>query len=302
MIRIVTDDGADLKFHLRERYDIRVLPIGLTDGEREIEIDSDDVADRMYDGMRAGVQYSTSRVASSVMQEVFREYLEQGDEVIYVTLSSGLSGSYEGAELVKREFEKEYPGKLHIVDSLAAAMGVGVMAIKAAILRDRGESAEDIVNYLEDIRSKSFEFFAVGGLEYLHRGGRVSKATKVASGVLQVHPILEINKVDGELKVIDIYRGKKSLFKKLRKYMREHCKDGVFDPNQTVYVYDGDWPGKVNELKEFFVEEMGVKEENVNTVDGRIGCIIGAHTGPEIIVATFSGDPDELSVLPPFEK
>ena len=297
MLRILTDDGADLTFIMRETYDIEVLPIGLNDGDHEFEAGRSMDVDTFYDNMRAGVQYATSRVSVPIMESAFRHYLEKGDEILYIALSSALSGTWEGAAILERDLDKEFPDKLRIVDSHAASFGEGLLAIKASILRSRGESLDAIADYIEKIKTESFEFFTVGSLDYLHRGGRVSKATKVASGMLQIFPILETNKESGELKVIDVHRGVKGLLKKLKQYMNDKSENGVFNPNQTVYVYGGDWQERVDTIKQFLIDEMGVKEENVFT-DLRVGSIIGAHTGPEIAIVTFGGGVDDLSIVP----
>ena len=297
MLRIFTDDGADLTFIMRETYDIQVLPIGLTDGDHEFEAGRSMDVDTFYDNMRSGVHYSTSRVSAPLMESTFRKYLEAGDEILYIALSSALSGTWEGASLLQRELEKEYPGKLRVIDSRAASFGEGLLAIKASVLRSRGESLDSIVEYIEKNKTESFEFFTVGSLDYLHRGGRVSKATKVAGGMLQIFPVLETNKETGELKVIDVHRGLKGLFKKLKNYMNSKSEGGVFNPNQTVYVYGGDWEERVDAIKRFLIDEMGVKEENIVT-SLRVGSIIGAHTGPEIAIVTFGGVIDDLSLVP----
>lgn len=296
MIKLFTDDGADINFSTRERYGIIQLPIAVSDGENEFETGRAMDISNFYDNMRAGTVYSTSRVMPGVMEEAFRKVLEAGDEVLYISLSSGLSGSYEGAVMVKNALEKEFPGKINVVDSKSATFGEGLLVLKAAILRDRGESLAAIADYLNKIKTTSHECFTVGTLEYLHRGGRVSKATKIAGGVLQLCPMLELEKEEGTLKVLDVYRGQKAFLKKLKKYILEHSKDGKFNPNQRVYVYSGDWPERVALIKDFLIKDMGVEEENIDTSQ-RLGCVIGAHTGPDVCVVTFSGDPDELSLM-----
>ena len=296
MIKLFTDDGADINFTTRERYGIIQLPIAVSDGENEFETGQAMDISNFYDNMRAGTVYSTSRVMPQVIEEAFRKALEAGDEVLYISLSSGLSGSYEGAVMVTNALEKEYPGKIEVVDSKAATFGEGLLALKAAILRDRGESLSSIAAYLNKIKTTSHECFTVGTLEYLHRGGRVSKATKIAGGVLQLSPMLELEKEKGTLELLDVYRGQKAFLKKLKKYILEHAKDGKFNPNQRVYVYSGDWPERVDVVKNFLIKDMGMEEKNIDTSQ-RLGCVIGAHTGPDVCVVTFSGDPDELSLM-----
>ncbi len=296
MIKLFTDDGADINFNTRERYGITQLPIAVSDGENEFETGRAIDISNFYDNMRAGTIYSTSRVMPQVIEEAFREALEAGDEVLYISLSSGLSGSYEGAIMVKNALEKEYPGKIEVVDAKTGTFGEGLLAVKAAILRDRGESLTAIADYLNKIKTTSFEYFTVGTLEYLHRGGRVSKAAKIAGGVLQLCPMLQVDKDKGTLELLDVYRGQKAFLKKLKKYILDQSKDGEFNPNQRVYVYSGDWPERVEVVKNFLIKDMGMKEENIDTSQ-RVGCVIGAHTGPEVCVVTFSGDPDELSLM-----
>ncbi|MDY3118251.1 MAG: DegV family protein [Peptoniphilus sp.] len=296
MIKLFTDDGADIQFAVRERYGIVELPIAVSDGENEFETGQAIDTDTFYDNMRRGVVYKTARVLPSVIEEAFKDALDADDEVLYISLSSGLSGSWEGAMMVKEALEKDYPGKIAVVDSKTATFGEGLLAVKAAILRDRGESLDAIAEYLNRIKINSYEYFTVGTLEYLHRGGRVSKASKIASGVLQLCPMLDVDKETGTLQLLDVYRGQKAFLKKLRKYLEEHSKDGVFNPKQRVYVYSGDWLERVEVVKNFLIKDMGMDAKNIDTTP-RIGSVIGVHTGPEVVAVTFSGDPDELSLV-----
>lgn len=296
MIKIVSDDGADLPLETVKKYNIEILPIAVIENDEEYFIGKNINEEEMFANMRKGTVYRTSQVTRAYMLDKFEKYLEEGLDVIYLPLSSGISGTYDTALSVREELLEKYPNsKLFVVDSKGATMGQGMITIKAAMLAKSGKTAEEIVGELDHIVENQIHLFTVGDLEYLYRGGRLSKTSQIIGGLLNIMPILFVERDKGKIESIDKVRGFKAFLKKVNEWSNKLSKDGKFNPNQTMVLCHGDWEEVAFKTKEFFVEEMGVKEENV--VISNLGCVIGAHTGPEAITIFFSGDPGDIPFI-----
>lgn len=296
MIKIITDDGADLPLETVRKYNIEVFPIAVIANDKEHFIGENINSDEMYSNMRKGLVYRTSQVTRAYMVEKFESYLKEGLEIIYLSLSSGISGTYETALSVQVELLEKYPdGKLFIIDSKSATMGQGMITIRAAMLNEEGRSLEEIAKSLEDIVENQIHLFTVGDLEYLYRGGRLSKTSQIIGGLLNIMPILYIERDRGKIESIDKVRGLNAFLKKVSEWSNKLSKDGKFNPNQTIVLCHGDWEEVALKTKDFFVKDMGVKEENV--IISNLGCVIGAHTGPEAITIFFSANPKEIPYL-----
>ena len=296
MIKIITDDGADLPLETVKKYNIEILPIAIIANEKEHFIGKNITSDEMYSNMRKGLVYRTSQVTRTYMLEKFEELLKEDKEIIYLPLSSGISGTYETALSVKVELLNKYPeGKLFIIDSKSATMGQGMVTIRAAMLNEDGKSVEEIVKSLEEIVENKIHLFTVGDLEYLYRGGRLSKTSQIIGGLLNIMPILYVDRERGKIESIDKVRGFMAFLKKVSVWANKISKDGKSNPNQTVVICHGDWEEVALKTKRYFIEEMGVEAENV--IISKLGCVIGAHTGPEAITIFFSADPKEKAYI-----
>ena len=294
MIKIITDDGADICKARLDEYEIETFPIPINDGENEYIMRQTIESKEFYEGMRNGVSYNTSQVARGYIENRFKELAEEGHEVIYLTLSSGLSGTYNNACLAREEVLKSHPdAKIEVIDSMGASLGQGAAILRAGLMKKAGASFEEIVADLKNEVENQMYFFTVGDLEYLYRGGRLSKTSAVIGGVLNIMPFLWIDQEDGKLKSIDKVRSKKAYFKKLKTYMNKYSKDGVFNPDQKVTIAHGQWPEMMEEAVNFLLE-MGVKRENI--IEEEILCVIGAHTGPEVFALYYSQDPSSYEM------
>src|SRR5699024_5215057 len=159
---------------------------------------------KLYDDMREGVIYKTAQVPFQAFKEVFVKYAKNNQPCIYIAFSSGLSGTYQAAELAKKEVLEEYPDfDFDIIDTKAASFGCGLIIYYAAQMIRDGKSKEQIVKAIH-FYSKSMEhIFTVEDLEYLFRGGRVSRTSAVVGGLLHIKPILNINAADGKLQPLE---------------------------------------------------------------------------------------------------
>lgn len=290
MIKIITDDGADVPVEYIDKYDIDILHIAINDGEKEYINGVNITKEKLYEGMRLGKVYKTAQVTLPDLIDCFTKYAEEGREAIYLPLSSGISGTYSTAVIARDQVKEKYPdAKIAVIDSLCAAFGQGMLVIKAAKLAHSGMEFDELVETLEEMKYKQEHVYSVDSLEYLYRGGRISAASKVVGGLLNIKPILGLEKENGTLLSIDKARGRKAFFNKILENMNKLSSGGTFNPNQSIGINHGDWEDEAVRLKDFLVSETGIAEENV--IISFVGPVIGAHTGPEILCVFFSADP-----------
>lgn len=296
MIKIITDSSSDIPLSTVEKYDIEVLPIGIIQDEIEYTIGKDIDTNSLIEKMKSGEVLKTSQVPRALIYMTMEKYIKEGCDVMYIPLSSGISGTYDNAVAARNELKEIYTdANVEIVDSKSATMGHGIVTIKAAMLRDKGYTFENIIKELDNIIKNQVHLFTVNDLEYLFRGGRLSKSSKIIGGLLNIFPMLYIEREKGKIISIDKSRGKKAFLNSLKKQANKLSKDGKFDPNQSVLICPADWDDMANETKEFFIKELGVKEENVLIKE--LGCVITSHTGPGTLTIFFSSDPGELNIV-----
>ncbi|WP_138160369.1 DegV family protein [Peptoniphilus catoniae] len=277
-IKIVTDTGMDLTSELIEKYDIEVLNILINDGEEEYskgEINSD----KLFEDMKAGKVYRTSQVSSFDYRNCFEKYAKEKRELISISLSSGLSGSYEQSVKIKEEVLQKYPdAKIHTVDSRSATYGQGLVVVKAAKMAKDGKDAAYILDNVEKIKTGVKHIFSVNDLSYLVRGGRVSKGAAAIGSLLNIRPLMEIDP-NGKLVPREKVRGDKNLLKKITdKYLETYEKTAG---DQSVFIAYGDDDSFARKIKDTIVEKSSADPKTI--ILGQVGVVIGAHTGPGFI-------------------
>ncbi len=191
---ILTDAFSNLPGYLLKSLDIEIMPCTYyVDGE-PVDYNGDiETFDsrRYYDGLREGKVVTTALVNVQSFLSYFRRYLEQGRDVLYVGLSSGVSGTFQAATMAAEELLEEFPGrKIRTVDSLGASLGVGVLTCRGADLRAEGKTLDETADALEQAKMGLCQFFTVGTLEYLRRSGRISTVTAAIGSMLNIKPLL----------------------------------------------------------------------------------------------------------------
>ena len=281
---IIGDSTCDLTGEMRKARNIdyaRML-VSWTDvkdkSEHEIyaSLDWEDLSVKeYYDVLRAGNRIITSQVTEQEYDLVFGRHLEKGEDILYISCSSGLSASVKLAQrLVKDKYSKEYPDrKIIIVDSLISCMGQGMMLLRAADMRDEGKPIEEIAKEMEETKLCYNQVATVESLEYLRRAGRVKAAKAFFGNLFGVKPILISDRV-GMNHVTEKGKGRKGSLIKCAEMVR----DSVVNPEKGVcYVCHADAKQEdvdlmVSKLKEL----VPFKEIKVMY----LGPIIGASTGP----------------------
>ena len=184
MIRLFADTASNLPVALNKNYNVNIIPLSYTvDGvlaEYDLEHDFDGKA--FYDAMRNGAEMKTSMANSELFRESFEEAAKNGDDVIYIGLSAGISGTCRAAEIAAEEVIEEYPeAKIHVINSLGAGLGIGMQVVEIAKLIEEGKTFEEVVSISEERKHHMCQFFTVDDLTYLKKGGRISGATAADS-------------------------------------------------------------------------------------------------------------------------
>ncbi len=280
-VKILTDSSSDLSEELLKKYDIDRLSLIVTKGEEQY-LDSVTIsAKTVYDRMRKGEVFSTSQIPPGTFIEKFDEYARNKETVIYLAFSSELSGTYQAAVFVKEQILEEYPDfDLTIVDTKAASLGFGLIVLEAARLAQEGKTKEEILEVVDFYLDNIQHVFTVDNLEYLYRGGRVTKTAAFVGGLLNIKPILNVE--DGKLVPIEKVRGEKQVYKAMLDIMEARTKEADL-PNQLVGISHADNYENALRLKNMITERFGVKDFMIND----IGPTIGAHVGPGTLAIFF---------------
>ncbi|MGI6381898.1 MAG: DegV family protein [Tissierellaceae bacterium] len=280
-VKILTDSSSDLSEELLKKYDIDRLSLIVTKGEEQY-LDSVTIsAKTVYDRMRKGEVFSTSQIPPGTFIEKFDEYARNKETVIYLAFSSELSGTYQAAVFAKEQIQEEYPDfDLTIVDTKAASLGFGLIVLEAARLAQEGKTKEEILEVVDFYLDNIQHVFTVDNLEYLYRGGRVTKTAAFVGGLLNIKPILNVE--DGKLVPIEKVRGEKQVYKAMLDIMEARTKEADL-PNQLVGISHADNYENALRLKNMITERFGVKDFMIND----IGPTIGAHVGPGTLAIFF---------------
>ncbi len=287
-IHILADSSADLTLEEAEKYDIRLMPIRLSfsDGS-EFRAEEEVKADEFYKRLReTGDVPKTVQITPAEFEEIFRDEAKNGyDEIVVVTIASTASGTYQSAALAKQAVEDEGVIKVHLVDSMHLAFGIGYAVICGAHLLQKGADASAVAARISEILSKTQTYFAVETLDYLKKGGRIKTTTAIIGGMLDIRPILHVK--DGVVYAYDKVRGEKKVNPKFLSILKEQAPD--LD-NTTVMVLSGDAGEHAENLIQSIETELGKKVDIKHVV----GPIIGSHAGPGVLGLCFVGEKSEL--------
>lgn len=280
-IKILTDSGSDLPKEIIEEYGIDLLPIIVIKDDKEYLDGVTIQAQEVYDGMRRGEVFKTAQIPPNAFTDKFLEYAKSGDTVIYLAFSSELSGTYQTSLFVRESILEQYPDfDLEIIDTKAASGGFGLIVYHIAKMAKAGKSKEEILEAVEFYKENIQHIFTVDDMEYLYRGGRVTRTQAFLGGLLSIKPVLNVE--DGRLVPIEKVRGKNKVYKTMIELMRDRTKDADLK-EQLICITHGDNLEGAMKLKEMIKEEFGTEAFLINT----IGAAIGAHSGPGTLAVFF---------------
>ena len=284
--RIFTDACSSLPNKLLRELDINVLPCSyVMDGVEDVyagDMDSFDFH-AYYDKLRSGSELKTSLINSHLFMSHFRPALEEGLDVVYVGLSSGVSGTLQAARIAAEELAEEFPQRtVYVVDSLGAALGPGLLACRAADLREEGKSAGEAGAILDEEVKHLLQFFTVDDLNFLKRTGRVSGATAMIGSVLNIKPLLWGDPT-GHIVALQKCRGRKKAVDAIVELYRKRV---VNPEQQRIGITHGDCPEEA-ELLAKRVREIAEPKELIIVPHEPF---TGAHVGPGMLALYFFGD------------
>ncbi|HDW3058552.1 TPA: DegV family protein [Bacillus cereus] len=279
-VKIITDSAADLPVELLQAYDIDLIPLRVYDEVETEYLDGVTLESvTLLQKMREGAVYKTSLPSLETFQEKFVSYAKEGNPCIYLAFSSELSGTYQSSVVIKEEVKETYADlDLEIIDTKCASLGQGLVVLEAAKMAKNGASKEDILKRVAFLMNYMEHIFTVADLQYLVRGGRLSKVAGFIGGLLNIKPILNVE--EGKLVPLEKVRGKKKVLSRIVDIMEER---GKYLKGQTIAMTHGDDLETAEALKALITERFGCEVFIVNT----IGAAIGAHTGPGVITLFF---------------
>ena len=273
--RIIVDSTADIVPEIKER--VHTVPLTVRFGNEEyidgITIDHKTFYEKLIE---IDVLPTTSQATPDAFIKEFEKAKKAGDSAVVITLASKFSGTYQSAMIAAADYENIY-----VIDSASAAMGSGILVELAFRLLDEGKSAQQIASILDEEKKKIVIVALVDTLEYLKKGGRVSKAVAFAGGVLNIKPVLSV--IDGEINMLGKARGSKMGNNLL---VQQICQAGGIDFSKPVLLgYSGISDAL---LLKYIEDSRHIWEGNLNEVRyTSVGSVIGTHAGPGAVVVAF---------------
>ena len=281
--KIITDSCCDFTEQQYQELDVLCAPLSVVyNGESHSNFSDPAAVKGFYDLLRTGVMATTSAANPEGWTAIMEPVLKNGQDVLVLAFSSGLSATYQSAVIAAQELQDAYPDrKIRVVDTLCAALGQGLLVWYACKKRDEGKTLEELTAWVEENKQHICHWVTVDDLSHLKRGGRISATTALVGTMLNIKPIIYVNE-EGKLINTAKVRGRKAAIDFLVKKAQEL---GEGYDNETMFVAHGDCPEDAAALESLVKEKCGVK----NVITGYVGPVIGAHTGPGVLVLFFLG-------------
>lgn len=267
-IRIVTDSTSDIPIEKQKELGIDIVSLSVIFDSSKYTDGVDLKPKEFYEMLgRAEHLPTTSQVNPDGFHDLFKNYIDAGDDVIGIFISSKLSGTYQSAVIVQQMLDTD---RIHIVDSKSATFGLALLVFEAIRQRDKGLPAEDIYEDLMLLRDRIQFYAAVDTLKYLKMGGRLSSSAAILGGMLNIKPLVSL--VDGEVKSLDKARGQSAAFA----IIAEKLKVRPADKSYPVVFGHSDSPKIMDDFIKYISESSNVTPDFIC----EIGCVIGTHAGP----------------------
>ncbi len=278
-MRLFADSACDLPKSFFEKENVVLFPLRVHIGDHDYEDIRGIQSIKVYDAIRAGVHPKTSQASPEEMLNAFEQLAVANEEGFYIAFSSELSGTYSTAKMVADQAREDYPDlKLTILDSKAASLGYGLLVQEATKLRNEGHAVETIIKHITFMADHLESLFTVEDLDYMAKGGRISKGSAFVGGLLNIKPLLHVE--DGKLVPIEKLRGRKKVIKRMIELMKE--RGSQFD-QQHIAISHGDDEEFAAVLKQEIQENFQPKSIEIHM----IGSVIAAHTGPGTLALFF---------------
>ncbi len=281
---IVTDSSCNLLETTIEEYGLRILPLTfMIDGVQYRSFTEGTHTDlkQFYDMMRQGKVITTSLPNQAESRELLENLLKQGEDILYIGFSSGLSGTYEATRLLLEDLKSMYPGRtVHSIDTLGASGGEGLLVHYAATMKREGKSIDEVAAWVRENRLHLAHWFTVDDLMFLFRGGRVSRTSAWAGTMLAIKPVMHMDDAGHLIPLEKVRTRKKSLLA-----LVDHMERSAIRPidDQTVFITHGDCLDDARFVADEVQRRFNPKRIGINYVDP----VIGAHSGPGTVALFF---------------
>ncbi|MFW6285064.1 MAG: DegV family protein [Bacillota bacterium] len=272
-IKLITDSTCDLSKALIEQHGIEVVPLFVNLGEQSYKDGVDITPTAMYKKVQEeGLLPTTAAASSETFRRVFKKYLDEGYEILYLGIGSGFSSTLQSAHIAKNELESD---KIHLVDSMNLSSGSGLLLLKAARLREEGLSAQAIKESLEAMVPNVRTQFVINTLEYLHKGGRLKAISAFMGTMLRIKPIILVR--DGAMTIGKKPRGNirvgvKLLLKDVLKNLES------IDPEFIMITHT-----EASAQADYIRNELKKTNHFDQIYETEAGCVISSHCGPGTI-------------------
>ncbi len=288
-LKIITDSASDIPDWVINDFNLHVIPTPVVIEEKDYFDGKTIMPKEFYQILRSGKDVKTYHINSQMFYDNFLSYAKNGDEVIYICFSTGIAGTYNAANIAKTELIEQYPEfDLTIIDSKCASTGFGLVTYYALVMQQKGASKQEIIDGIRWHCEHMEQIFTVNTLEYLFKGGRLSRTSAIAGGLLDIKPIIHVNDL-GALEAIEKVRGRQKALKRLIELVGER---GAALDKQVIGIVHGDDVQTMEAMK----LQLAKSYESKYFMENYVGCAIGAHTGPGIIGITF------LNEASPYDK
>jgi DegV family protein with EDD domain len=283
MIKLFTDTSANLPLETIKKYGIQVLAFEYTvDGvTADYSYETDFDGERFYNSMRQGADVKTCLISMGKFIDAFEPELEQGNDVIYVGMSGGISSTASVAAISAAELQEKYPER-HILafDTLAASLGEGLFVLRAAELIEQGADFQAVSDMLFSMQPNMCQYFTVDDLKYLRKGGRISGAAAVIGSVLNIKPILQGDEA-GRIIVNNKIRGRKNALK----HLAELYDQTVADRAGQIGISHADDIASAEHLLEL-LRQKGFTGDCITVM---YEPVTGSHVGPGTVALFYPG-------------
>ena len=284
--QIFTDATADLTEELlRGLPHVEIIPMQVQVAEQEFTYGPGGsiTPDEFYAFQKNGHFATTSQINPDTYRKHFEPYLQQGKDILYICFTSGLSGTIQSAQMAMEELKEAYPQRqLICFDSLAAACGEGMFVLEASRRQKAGMELNDLHDWLLENRQKMCHWVVVDTFDHLKHGGRVSATTAAVGTLLNIKPLIHVDE-NGKLVAVGKPRGRKKALEALLAAMEQGWQPEI---SNRVIIAHGDYTDAAEELKGMVSAKFPTADIQV----ARVGPVIGAHTGPGLVVIFFWGN------------
>ncbi len=270
---IFSDSGSDLSNSRAQELNVKIIPLLYTIKNETYDSITDELMKFTYDSLRQKEKVSTSCANIYTIQNALEEELKKGNDVLYIAFSSGLSATYANGVESCKNLKELYPNrKIFVLDSLCGSGGLTLLLINACLLRDQGQSIDEVVSFIEENKLRLTHLFTVDEMYYLYSGGRITKSTYLIARFAQIKPIMHVTD-DGKLTATDKVIGRR---KSLNTIISKTIESIENPEEQIIFISHGDCLEDAEYIKRKLLEKITVKDVIIDYISP----VIGIHSGP----------------------